>query len=109
MNTLETPKITNDSRKGWRMTKDPICGMMVDEATALCADRDGHTLYFCSEHCRQKFLADDSLATASEGHTERHEDPHHGHHEHQAHQHESKQPLGAGKYFCPMCHGVESD
>ncbi|MFA5180537.1 MAG: YHS domain-containing protein [Syntrophales bacterium] len=38
------------------VTKDPICGMTVDEATALSAERDGKTFYFCSEHCRQKFL-----------------------------------------------------
>ena len=38
-------------------TKDPICGMIVDEATALVADRDGTQFYFCSENCRQKFLA----------------------------------------------------
>ncbi len=37
------------------MTKDPICGMTVDEATALHAERDGKTFYFCSNHCRQKF------------------------------------------------------
>jgi Cu+-exporting ATPase len=39
------------------LTKDPICGMTVDEATALHADRDGKTFYFCSEHCQQKFLS----------------------------------------------------
>jgi P-type Cu+ transporter len=39
------------------MTKDPICGMTVDEATALHAERDGKTFYFCSDHCRQKFLS----------------------------------------------------
>ena len=39
------------------MTKDPICGMTVDEAKALSAERDGVTSYFCSEHCRKKFLA----------------------------------------------------
>ena len=39
------------------VTKDPICGMTVDEATALHAERDGKTLYFCSDHCRQKFLS----------------------------------------------------
>jgi Cu+-exporting ATPase len=39
------------------MAKDPICGMTVDEATPLHAERDGRTFYFCSEHCRQKFLA----------------------------------------------------
>jgi Cu+-exporting ATPase len=36
-------------------TKDPICGMTVDEATALHAERDGKTFYFYSEGCRQKF------------------------------------------------------
>ncbi len=39
------------------MTKDPICGMTVDEATAIHAERDGETFYFCSEHCRQKFVS----------------------------------------------------
>jgi Cu+-exporting ATPase len=38
-------------------TKDPICGMTVDEATALHAERDGKTFYFCSDTCRQKFLS----------------------------------------------------
>lgn len=39
------------------VTKDPICGMTVDETTALHAERDGKTIYFCSDHCRQKFLS----------------------------------------------------
>lgn len=39
------------------LTKDPVCGMTVDEATALHVDRDGKTFYFCGDHCRQKFLA----------------------------------------------------
>jgi len=38
------------------MTKDPICGMAVDEATALRAERDGQAFYFFSEHCRKRFL-----------------------------------------------------
>jgi Cu+-exporting ATPase len=37
------------------MAKDPICGMTVDEATSLRAERDGQTFYFCCEHCRQNF------------------------------------------------------
>ncbi|CAN5751841.1 hypothetical protein BH09VER1_BH09VER1_12230 [soil metagenome] len=37
--------------------KDPICGMTVDTATALHAERDGKTSYFCGEHCREKFLS----------------------------------------------------
>ncbi len=39
------------------VTKDPVCGMTVDEATALQAERDGKKFYFCSDHCRQKFLS----------------------------------------------------
>ena len=39
------------------MTKDPICGMTVDKATALHAERDGKSFYFCSDHCRKTFLA----------------------------------------------------
>jgi len=38
------------------VTKDPICGMTVDPATAIHAQRDGETFYFCSEPCQQKFL-----------------------------------------------------
>lgn len=36
---------------------DPICGMTVNPATALQAMRDGTTHYFCSDRCRQRFLA----------------------------------------------------
>jgi len=36
---------------------DPICGMTVDTASALHAEREGKTFYFCSDHCRQKFLS----------------------------------------------------
>jgi Cu+-exporting ATPase len=39
------------------MAIDPICGMTVDDASALRAERDGQTFYFCSGHCRQKFLS----------------------------------------------------
>jgi len=39
------------------MAKDPICGMVVPTATALSASRAGHTYYFCSQGCRQTFLA----------------------------------------------------
>lgn len=44
------------------VTKDPICGMTVDEATALHAERDGKTFYFCSDHCRKKFLSTSAVA-----------------------------------------------
>lgn len=44
------------------MAIDPICGMTVDEATARSGERDGKTFFFCSEHCRQKFLGKEHVA-----------------------------------------------
>jgi len=46
--------IMNESKS---MTKDSICGVTVDQVTTLHAERDGKAFYFCSEHCRQKFVA----------------------------------------------------
>ena len=38
------------------MPRDPICGMQVDESTEYKTEAEGKPVYFCSEHCRQKFL-----------------------------------------------------
>jgi Cu+-exporting ATPase len=38
------------------MAIDPFCGMTVTEASALHVEIDGHTFWFCSDRCRQKFL-----------------------------------------------------
>ena len=120
------------------MTKDPICGMSVDEATALHAEHNGQHHYFCSEHCRKKFLSQGAPAQTDgdccRGKSERaghanHEHNHgatehaccggnahgnvhkHAHHEHCHHDHDhaAVTPSVAAKYFCPMCPGVESD
>lgn len=38
------------------MTKDPVCGMVVDEKTAAAtASYGGRTYYFCSVGCKSKF------------------------------------------------------
>ncbi len=39
------------------MATDPICGMTVDETSAIHVERNGKSKYFCSEHCKQEFLA----------------------------------------------------
>ncbi len=44
------------------MHEDPICGMKVDEKTSLKTQKDGQVYYFCSDHCKAKFLAGSSLA-----------------------------------------------
>ena len=64
------------------MTKDPICGMTVDETTALHAERDGQMFYFCSEHCRKTFLS----APTTAKHEEKKE----------------QKPQGKTIYTCPM-------
>lgn len=38
------------------MHKDPLCGMYVADDLALKLDRDGGTLYFCSQSCQDKYL-----------------------------------------------------
>jgi YHS domain-containing protein len=38
-------------------TKEPLCGMTVDEEIALHAERDRKISYFCCDHCRQGFLS----------------------------------------------------
>jgi len=35
-----------------RGATDPVCGMKVDRQKALTAEHDGHTFFFCSEHCK---------------------------------------------------------
>ena len=37
--------------------KDPICGMLVDKATALKTERSGRSYYFCSAGCQRTFEA----------------------------------------------------
>lgn len=39
------------------MHKDPVCGMAVFAERALSANWRSQTIYFCSEFCRQRFLA----------------------------------------------------
>lgn len=43
-------------RKGREgQAKDPICGMLVDKATALRSERGGRSYYFCSAGCQRTF------------------------------------------------------
>ncbi len=38
------------------MTKDPVCGMDINENQAKAkTDYKGRTYYFCSDSCKQKF------------------------------------------------------
>jgi P-type Cu+ transporter len=84
---------------------DPVCGMQVDPANAAAVvERNGEEFYFCSEHCRDAFVA---------GHEEEHDTPHaccqDEHHSEKETASAAATRKPASKYFCPMCEGVESD
>jgi Cu+-exporting ATPase len=103
------------------MAKDPICGMTVDTSSAFRAERGGQTIYFCSEHCRTKFIGQAQPIEATAGtmvdpRSELHEKSEvraasHAQHDHAHHDLAAVavKPSAAAKYFCPMCPGVESD
>jgi uncharacterized protein len=43
---------------GGDYAKDPVCGMQVEKAhPGATSHRDGATVYFCSDHCREKYDA----------------------------------------------------
>src|SRR6266478_585266 len=109
-----------------KLSKDPICGMMVDEATALHAERDGQTFYFCCDHCRKKFLSGDAPAKTDASccggsKTGRTSDAgdccnskgEHGDHDDSNHSHElaAAAPSAATKtiYTCPMHPEAQQD
>lgn len=38
--------------------RDPVCGMLVNLSASCSALHDGHTYFFCSTECRDRFQAD---------------------------------------------------
>ncbi|HET8761081.1 MAG TPA: heavy metal translocating P-type ATPase, partial [Nitrospiria bacterium] len=49
------PAATKTTKPSKDMAKDPICGMVVDKATALKTERGGRAYYFCSAGCQRTF------------------------------------------------------
>ena len=76
------------------MAIDPICQMDVNEATALSAERDGATFYFCSEHCQQKFITNGARHSPSRHDVTAAAEP---------------PPLAASIYTCPMHPEIEQN
>lgn len=52
-----------------RGATDPVCGMKVDRDKAVTLEHEGHTVYFCSEHCLNKFEAGETGVDASHDHS----------------------------------------
>src|SRR4030042_4540706 len=43
------------------MMTDPVCGMQVNEHNAIKVRHDGKDYFFCSTHCRDKFLQQEGI------------------------------------------------
>src|SRR5690348_16398411 len=75
---------------------DPICGMTVDTEKAIKLELDGRSIYFCSEHCKKKFVEQKNQ-----------QKPSCCHHDHSSHEKPSHKPQQASSskeiiYTCPM-------
>ncbi|MCA8991269.1 MAG: heavy metal translocating P-type ATPase [Planctomycetaceae bacterium] len=86
------------------MAIDPICGMTVDESTAISYQIGDETYYFCCEHCRQKFAGDTSDGLMPLPMSSPEKSCCHG-----GGGGERVVPSSSAAYYCPMCPGVESD
>lgn len=71
-----------------RQEKDPVCGMLVDPATAAGQfEHAGHTYYFCNPKCLERFRADpDHYLSRSDSERAM----------------PQSAPAGSGPYTCPM-------
>ena len=47
------------------MAKDPICGMEVDKDSAIKVTKDGKDYFFCSTHCKNKFIEQQGIKDAA--------------------------------------------
>ncbi len=47
------------------MTKDPICGMEVNPQQGIKVTKDGRDYFFCSTHCKDKFLQQEGIKEAA--------------------------------------------
>lgn len=51
------------------MTRDAVCGVLIDEKISPSFRYEGKTYYFCSEACRKEFSEIPEQYTFSHGHS----------------------------------------
>lgn len=95
--------------------RDPVCGMMVDPATAVSTEHDGKTYHFCCDGCRDSFTTNpDKYLNAKPFELPSHRPIAHDHDAHAHHDHHhAPMPVTAArtgtKYTCPMHPQVVQD
>ena len=53
----QQPSPPQETKRTGELHKDPVCGTYVSESTSFQRQISGHTLYYCSDACRQKHVA----------------------------------------------------
>ncbi len=43
------------------MAQDPVCGMNIDELRGIKINKDGQDYFFCSTHCKDKFIRQEKI------------------------------------------------
>lgn len=70
---LEDGKLRDRKHDGHEWARDPVCNMRVDRWTAQAgADYAGQNYVFCSQRCREKFVADPGSYVDTAGDADRH-------------------------------------
>jgi len=65
---VEGQETTLGGKKVNAMARDPVCGMQVDEKSAVIkAQHNGQTYYFCSPGCKATFEKEPARYTSAPG------------------------------------------
>jgi len=51
------PRVSNQVPLSGELKKDPVCGTYIAAATSIQETMGGQTHYFCSQGCRDKYVA----------------------------------------------------
>ena len=52
--------LSSRNTKRYKMARDPVCGMQVDEKSGVKSVVGGKEVYFCCSHCKSRFDKDPS-------------------------------------------------
>jgi Cu+-exporting ATPase len=66
--TVEVRQHEKGKERRMETVKDPVCGMEIDPATAAASEEyQGRAYYFCSQTCKEKFVADPAAYGSAQG------------------------------------------
>src|SRR5688572_18981308 len=97
--------MATEHQNAGQLVIDPVCGMKVDPKIALSAEYQDRTFYFCSNHCKTRFLQNPEMFLAPKSSSPKSEEDgccHGGAAPQTASLQLSSPAKTKGKYTCPM-------